>query len=107
MMDLYIGSYGHRYSDPSMRYIGFTRESVEEAVERGIEWEKKELPGYCDIEHGEDEEEACSLCNPDIVTYGVWPIHHIRDYFSGIRECINAIKDAREDPDQITALEPI
>ena len=75
---LYFGSYGPRYSDPLGTFCGLTREAVEGAVERALDYERGELPGYCDRDHSRAEygpdgrEEDCSLCNPDIVSFGIW-----------------------------------
>lgn len=102
-LNIYIGSYGPRYSDPIGTYAGLTRESVEDAIDRAIAYEREELPGYCDLEHPADGEEAdCSLCNPDIVSFGAWPVRSGRMTF---RELLATMRELRADPSRVVALE--
>lgn len=109
-MQLYAGSYGHRFSDAQDTLVGFTAESVQSAVDEAVEYELNELALYC--EHATVVNSAlvtctesgycalcgsdtCSLCNADIVTYGVWPVYRVSD-LGGLRRTIDIIKELRE-----------
>mgnify|MGYP001582758567 CR=1 FL=1 len=94
-MEIFIGSYGYRWNDAMGTAIGLTRSAVEEAIDKSCEWEKTEMPGYCEREHDDDPEEDCVFCNPDLVTYGVRPLYHCSE-LGGLRNTINYVKNAKE-----------
>lgn len=104
-MELFIGSFGHRYSDALQTYIGFTESAVDEAVNRAYEYEIDELKAYCDLEHDEAYPESeCLMCNPDLVTSGSWRINRVSE-LGGLRNVINLVKECRENANGVTNLE--
>lgn len=104
-MELWISSFGHRYSDPICTYVGFTESAVDAAIERACEYEADELRAYCEIEHSEAEPEfACIMCNPDLVTFGTWRVNHVSD-LGGLRKVINLVKECRENANGVTNVE--
>lgn len=107
-MQLYAGSYGHRFSDPTTTLVGFSAESVQSAVDEAVEYELHELSNYCEHDRilgadtctsmGECDEcgsDTCSLCNADIVTYGVWPVYRVSD-LGGLRKTIDIVRELRD-----------
>lgn len=97
-IELYVASFGHRYSDPCATAVGLTREAVEDAIEYAMEEERADLVNYCDIQHANDPDspvEDCSLCTPDLVTFGVWPIYRV-DELGGLRNTIEILRECRE-----------
>jgi hypothetical protein len=101
-IDLYVASFGHRYSDPCTTFVGLTAEAVGDAVEEAMEYERGDLAGYCDIEHDDDQLVAdCSLCTPDLVTFGVWQVYRTEE-LGGLRNTIGIIRDCRESKTGVT-----
>lgn len=71
---LYFASYGERCSDPIRTYVGLDANAVEEATDAAMEFEREDDAGICDLDHTTEEdgpESECSLCNPQLVSYGV------------------------------------
>ena len=95
-MELYCGSYGQRYSDPMTTFYGTSSSQVEDLLDKAVEYEAEELESCCEQEHNEDSlEDDCSLCNSEIVTWGVWPVYRI-DELGGLSEAKRIIQDIRE-----------
>lgn len=105
-MELYAGSYGHRYSDTLDALVGLSAEAVQTAVDEAVEYELRYLAdscmhdgpssgctadGYC----AECDSDSCSLCNAEIVTYGIWPIYRVSD-LGGLRKTIDIVRDLRD-----------
>ncbi len=81
----YAASYGPRYGDSVATMVALEplhelrpsliRDRVNEVNERAARYEISELPGYCDIEHGDEGEisiDDCSLCTPDISIFDAY-----------------------------------
>lgn len=94
-MELFIGSYGYRYSDPLGAYVAKSAEAVDKAVEAALRYERKEMPSYCDRKHGRNDlKRNCALCNPDLVTYGTWPVYSAKE-LGGLRNAIRVMQDLK------------
>jgi hypothetical protein len=63
----YAASFGPRYGEGSGVYVSLVVGAAEEAAEKGMEWEKEELPGYCE---DPDCKGDCSFCDPDLCLWG-------------------------------------
>ena len=65
-IELWIGSYGYRYSDPYCRgtVAGLTREAAENLLDRCAAYEAEELPEYCELDHDTLAQQSgpCSQC---------------------------------------------
>lgn len=109
---LYVGSYGHRYSDTLGSVAGFDRDAVASAIAEATEYEAKELASYCEHTGNPDGDDGCNangdcpeceeytggdcnMCDPDIVTYGVWPVSRVSD-LGGLRIAKCILSDLRE-----------
>lgn len=79
----WAASYGPRYGDSTATYVALAplRDDsplhpevlVQDACERAADWERAELPGYCDGVHTDNEPESdCAFCSPDIVESGAY-----------------------------------
>ena len=101
-IDLYVASFGHRYSDPCTTFVGLTREAVADAVDEAMEYERVEMGGYCETEHDADDLATdCGYCTPDLVTFGIWPVYHTED-LGGLRNTIGIIRECRESENGVT-----
>lgn len=61
----YAASYGPRYGDPSGTYVALIVGRAEDATEKAAQFEREDLPSYCDTNCGD-----CSFCCPDVCTWG-------------------------------------
>ena len=108
---LYVGSYGHRYSDALGSVAGFDSDAIETAIIQAAAYEREELAAYCEHTGNPDGDGGCNangdceecelytggdcvMCNPDIVTYGVWPVYRVSD-LGGLRYAKGILYDLR------------
>lgn len=59
----YSAGYGPRYGDWTGQAVCLDARKVEDAIEKAAEFERKELPGYCEEQCGD-----CPFCCPDVIT---------------------------------------
>lgn len=119
-LDLYTASYAHRYSDPCGAYIGTDAAAVEDAIIAAMQYEDRDLASYCEHdgpfetdENGvtrctddcADCEGACAFCHSDLVWYGVHRVGHVSDFARSLAEAKSIIRDIRDHPDHVIALD--
>lgn len=63
----FAASYGPRFGDPQGTYVALIVGRAEDAAERAAEWERNELPSYCEDEACKGD---CAFCDPDVTTWG-------------------------------------
>ena len=78
-MIYYAASYGPRYGDPIATYVSLKPGLAEDAAERAAEWERQELPSYCEDETCDG---TCSFCDPDVCVWGECGTYRARDLFT-------------------------
>ena len=104
---MFVGSYGHRYSDPLGTFVSRDRDALEDALEDAVQWEQDELPGYCEIAHDLDDlEDDCAFCSPDVVSYGIYQMTaHDLGAIVDADDLIYALRDARTSDSGVAVLE--
>jgi hypothetical protein len=108
---LYIGSYGHRYSDALGSVVGYDPHKVAEALTEACDWEIKELAGYCEHSGNPEGEGGCNangdceecelytggdcpMCDADVVHYGVLIAVSVAD-LGGLRNAKGILTDLK------------
>jgi len=92
----YAASFNQRYDEPSTVYISTTQGKAEDAAEKAMQFERRDLPGYCDNSRHNDCD--CQLCYPDLVLN--------EEYTYSARDLFTA-KELRENRHELRAGEVI